>query len=252
MAFRVIARLDVKPPALVKGIHLEGVRKLGDPAVFAQRYYEQGADEIDYHDAVASLYARNSIGELITHTSGHAFVPLTVGGGIRSVEDATDIVRRGADKVCVNTAAVARPCLLTEIADVLGSQAVVLSVEAKRLPGGGWEAYTDGGREHSGVDVRAWVERAQALGAGEVLLTSIDTEGTRTGHDLPLIEAVRAVCDVPLVAHGGAGSPAHVVEAQQAGADAAAIASLLHFGIATVADVKAALAAAGVEVRPCA
>ena len=248
MAFRVIARLDVKPPRLVKGVHMEGLRKIGDPSEFARSYYGQGADEINYQDIVASLYGRNGIGELVTSTAENIFVPITVGGGIRSIHDAAQMIRNGADKICLNTTAIKTPSLITGIAGLLGSQAVVVGIEAKRL-NGTWTAMTDCGREHTGRDVVKWAEEVQNYGAGEILLTSIDQEGTQTGFDTDLIAAVRSVTSLPLIAHGGAGHPLDAIKAFNAGASAVAIASVLHYGKFQVADFKQALHVAGVEVR---
>jgi cyclase len=248
MAFRVVARLDIKPPALVKGVHMEGLRKLGDPSDFARLYYEQGADEVIYQDIVASLYGRNGIGALVTATAESVFVPITVGGGIRTISDAAQMIRNGADKVCLNTAAIKSSPLITEISQLLGSQAVVIGIEAKRLKGG-WTAMTDCGREHTGRDVLDWVMEAQAHGAGEILLTSIDREGTLTGFDIELITAVRGITQLPLIAHGGAGSPADAVKAFDAGASAVAIASAFHYNRFTVSDFKRALLDANIEVR---
>lgn len=248
MAFRVIARLDIKPPALVKGIHMEGLRKLGDPSEFARDYYLQGADEVNYQDIVASLYGRNGIGSLVTATAESVFVPITVGGGIRTISDAARMIRNGADKVSLNTAAIRTPTLITEIAQLLGSQAVVIGVEAKRHRGR-WTAMTDCGREHTGRDVLEWVKQAEDCGAGEVLLTSIDQEGTLGGFDIELIKAVRAITQLPLIAHGGAGDPDDAVKAYDAGASAIAIASVLHYDRYAVSDFKRALADANVEVR---
>jgi cyclase len=249
LARRLIARLDVKAPNLVKGIHLEGLRVLGDPEEHAVRYYEQGADEIVYMDIVASLYGRNNLADLVERTASRVFVPLTVGGGVRTLDDVSRLLRAGADKVAINTAAVARPALLTEAARAFGAQCIVLSIEAKRRSaGGGWEAYTDNGREKTGLDVAEWARRGVELGAGEVLLTSVDQEGTRKGFDLDLLRAVADV-PVPLIACGGAGEPAHLGQAFHAGADAVAIANLLHYKTHTVGELKAALRTAGIEVR---
>ena len=244
----MITRLDVKPPFLVKGIHLEGLRKVGEPAEFADRYYRQGADEIAYHDIVASLYGRNTIDELLTRSAEGVFIPISVGGGLRSVEDALRVVRLGADRICLNTAAVRRPGLIQEIAAVLGSQAVILGVEAKRHEAG-WEAMTDNGREHTGLDAIEWIREVTALGAGEIQLTSIDREGTRRGFDIDLIENARSATSLPLVAHGGAGNADDVLQAHLAGADAAAIASVLHYEDNSIAEIKDHLRANGVEVR---
>ena len=248
MAFRVIARLDIKPPMLVKGVHMEGLRKMGDPSEFARSYYGQGADEINYQDIVASLYGRNGIGSLVTSTAKSVFVPMSVGGGIRTIHDAARMIRNGADKICINTAAIKTPALITEIAALLGSQAMVVGIESKRL-GGTWTAMTDCGREHTGLNVLEWAEQLQDLGAGEILLTSIDQEGTLTGFDTKLIRAVRSVTALPLIAHGGAGQPTDAIRAFEAGASAVAVASVLHYDKFQVADFKEALDEAGIEVR---
>jgi imidazole glycerol-phosphate synthase subunit HisF len=253
LAPRIVARLDIKAPNLVKGIHLEGLRVIGDPAEHALRYYEQGADELLYIDIVASLYGRNSLADLVERTARQVFVPLTVGGGVRSSDDIARLLRAGADKVAINTAAVARPALLTEASRIFGAQCVVLGIEAKRAPSGksrgsGWEAFTDNGREKTGLDVVEWAKRAVDLGAGEILLTSIDNEGTRKGFDLELVRAVGAAVGVPVVASGGAGEAGHVHEAIAAGADAVAIAGLLHYRATTVGAIKSHLAERGVEV----
>lgn len=245
---RVIARLDIKAPNLVKGIHLEGLRVIGNPATYAERYYEQGADELLYMDIVASLYGRSTILSIIRAAAARLFVPLTVGGGIRTIEDVREVLRQGADKVAINTAAVRRPELLTEAARIFGSQAIVVSIEAQRTEHG-WEAFTDNGREHTGLDAIAWAQEAVAMGAGEVLITSIDQEGTRRGFDLPLLRAVRERVGVPVIASGGAGSVDHVVEAFVAGADAVAVASMLHYGDTTIGDLKTDLARKNIPVR---
>jgi cyclase len=245
---RVIARLDVKAPNLVKGIHLEGFRVIGSPEAHALGYYEQGADELLYMDIVASLYQRNNIVDLVARTASEVFVPLTVGGGVRKVDDVYALLRAGADKVAINTGAVHNPALLRDASRVFGSQCVVLSIEAKKTSRG-WEAYTDNGRERTGLDVLEWVKRGVDAGAGEILVTSVDQEGTRRGLDLELIRAVASCVPVPLIACGGAGTPRHVVEGVLAGADGVAVASLLHYREATVRDVKGALSADGFAVR---
>jgi cyclase len=250
VSIRLIARLDVKGANLIKGIHLEGLRVVGDPNERARRYYEAGADELIYMDVVASLYGRNSLTDIVRHTTDEVFVPLTVGGGVRAVDDVELLLRSGADKVALNTAAVARPELIAEIARRFGSQCAVLSVEAKRQAPGRWEAYTDNGREHTGLDVVEWVRRAVELGAGEVLLTSVDREGTRGGFDVDLVGAVSAAVDVPVIASGGAGTLEHVVEVvRDGGADAVAVADAIHYDRITFAEMRAALADAGFEVR---
>ncbi len=230
MSVRLIPRLDIKAPNLVKGVHLEGLRVLGDPARFARFYYQQGADELLYMDIVASLYQRNTILELVQATSREIFIPLTVGGGLRSLEDMRRALGRGADKVAINTAALARPELIREAAREFGSSAVVVSIEAKRRSDGGYEAYCDCGRERSGREVVEWACRACELGAGEILLTSIDQEGTGGGYDLELTRLVSRAVPVPVIACGGAGQPGHLVQVvREGGADAVCLASLLHY-----------------------
>jgi imidazole glycerol-phosphate synthase subunit HisF len=247
---RLIARLDVKGPNLIKSIHLEGLRVIGAPNEHALRYYRQGADELIYMDCVASLYGRNNLREIVRSAAQDVFVPMTVGGGVRSVDDASDLLRSGADKVAVNTAAVANPQLISDLARRFGSQCVVLSVEAKSVGANHWEAYTDNGRERTGLDVVDWVKRGVSLGAGEILLTSVDREGTRRGFDVPLLRAVTAEVAVPVIASGGMGKPEDVVEAVRQGqADAVAMADILHYRRATIADVRHAASAAGLEMR---
>ena len=246
---RVIARLDIKAPNLVKGIHLEGLRVIGDPAEHAVRYYEDGADELIYLDIVASLYGRNNLQDVVRRTAAQIFVPLTVGGGVRSVDDVRDLLRAGADKIAINTAAVRRPELITELSHAFGAQCVVLEVQAKRLPGGGWEAYTDNGRERTGLDAVTWARRGIELGAGELMVTSVDREGTRKGFDLELMRLLGRDLPVPVIASGGAGSVSHVAEAFEAGADAVAVATLLHYRAETIASLKTELATRGIDVR---
>mgnify|MGYP000545244791 CR=1 FL=1 len=247
---RLIARMDIKGPNLIKGVHLEGLRKIGDPQARAARYYAEGADELIYMDVVASLYGRNSLVDVVRHSTEHIFVPITVGGGVRSIADADQLLRAGADKVAINTAAVHRPELISELTRQFGSQCIVLSVEAKRRADGGWEAYTDNGREHTGRDVVAWVQEAEALGIGEILLTSVDMEGTRKGMDLALVHAVTSVVDIPVIASGGAGNAAHVVQAVSEGhADAVAVADMIHFDRVNLVELRAGLAGAGLSLR---
>jgi cyclase len=247
---RLIARLDIKGPNLIKGIHLEGLRVIGSPNVHALRYYRQGADELIYMDCVASLYGRNSLGEIVQAAAQDVFIPMTVGGGIRSVDDATYLLRSGADKVAVNTAAVANPRLISDIARRFGSQCMVLSVETKHIGRDRWEVYTDNGREKTGLDVIAWIKQAVALGAGEILLTSVDREGTRKGFDVEMLKAVTAEVGVPVIASGGMGKPEDLLDAVQNGqADAVAMADILHYGRATVGDIRAAAVAGGIKVR---
>lgn len=247
---RLIARLDIKGPNLIKGVHLEGLRVIGPPNESALRYYQQGADELIYMDCVASLYGRNSLGEIVQAAARDVFVPMTVGGGIRSLDDATHLLRCGADKVAINTAAIANPQLIAEVAHRFGSQCMVLSIEAKEVGPGRWEAYTDNGRERTGMDVVEWVKRGVKLGAGEILLTSVDREGTRRGFDLPLVRAVTREVNVPVIASGGMGKVEHAIEVvQQAEPDAVAMADILHYKRATIGDIRRAAQAAGLAVR---
>ena len=228
---RLIARLDVKDTNLVKGIQLEGLRKLGNPNLFAREYYEQGIDELLYIDIVASLYNRNNLSDIVRKTVDDVYIPVCVGGGLRSVEDVRHILSMGADKVAVNTAAIKRPELITEVANAFGSQCMVLSIQAKRnrtWPGK-WEAYYDNGRAHSGYDVVEWAKRGVALGAGEILLMSVDNEGLQRGMDLELIEAVTKAVNVPVICGGGVGCGDDIVDGAKAGADAVACAAVLNY-----------------------
>lgn len=236
--FRLIARMDIKGKHLIKGVHLEGLRKVGSPQEYAQKYYQQGADELIYMDAVASLYERNSLTELIKDTVKSVFIPITVGGGIRTVEDATNVLRSGADKVAINTAAVRSPKLISEMAEKFGSQSVVISIEAKRTSPGQWEVYTDNGREKTGKDVLTWVKEAVTLGAGEVLLTSIDQEGTRKGLDQALITAVCQIVSVPVIASGGYHQVDDARQTYNNGASAVAIADALHYDRSTIPQIR--------------
>jgi cyclase len=230
MNIRIIPRLDIKGPNLVKGIHLEGLRVLGKPERFARYYYEQGADELFYMDAVASLYERNSLLPIVEKTSREIFIPLTVGGGLRSVEDIRKVLRAGADKVSINTAAIGRPRLIHEASRAFGSSTIVVSIEAIKKPNGTYEAYTDYGRQSTGVDAFEWAVRAAELGAGELVVTSIDNEGTAKGFDIELTRKIAQSVPIPVIASGGAGSVSHVHDAVAHGkADAVSIASVLHY-----------------------
>ncbi|MBC3932353.1 MAG: imidazole glycerol phosphate synthase subunit HisF [Undibacterium curvum] len=250
MPTRLIPRLDVKGKNLIKGIHLEGLRVIGDPQAFARKYYEDGADELLYVDVVASLYGRNSLHDIVRRTAQDVFVPLTVTGGLRSVDDVREMLRAGADKVGINTAATKRPELIREVARKFGSQCMVLSIEAKRTSAGKWEAFTDNGREPTGLDVVEWAQRGVELGAGEILLTSVDHEGTREGFDTDLIAAVASVVPVPVIASGGMGQPHDIANAVRDGhASAIAMADILHYGRATLADIRAAARDANLDVR---
>jgi cyclase len=225
---RVIPRLDIKGPNLVKGIHLEGLRVLGRPEQFAELYYEAGADELLYMDAVASLYGRNSLAEIVERTSRVLFVPLCVGGGLRTIDDIRQVLRAGADKVALNTGAMKDPTLISRAVKSFGSSTVVVSMEVIHT-GTRYECFTDFGREASGVDAFEWAERAAELGAGELLVTSVDRDGTGRGFDLDLVRGVAERVSIPVIASGGAGTVGHVAEVIDAGADAVAIASLLHY-----------------------
>jgi imidazole glycerol-phosphate synthase subunit HisF len=247
---RIISRLDIKGPNLIKGIHLEGLRVIGSPNEHALRYYQQGADELIYMDCVASLYGRNSLGDIIQSAAKDVFVPMTVGGGIRSVDDAANLLRCGADKVAVNTAAVTNPKLITDISRRFGSQCFVLSIEAKQTGHKQWEVYTDNGRERTGLDVIDWVKKGVDLGAGEILLTSVDREGTRKGFDTDLVQAVTKEVSVPVVASGGMGKPEDLINVvKDGGADAVAMADILHYNRATIDFIRCAAISAGIEVR---
>lgn len=247
---RLIARLDVKAPSLVKGIQLEGLRKIGDPNAFAQKYYQQGIDEILYMDIVASLYERNSLFEIVKKTAQDIFVPLTVGGGIRSIENVTEMLRAGADKVAINTAAVKKPELIREVSQRFGSQCMVLSIEAKRLAPKKWEVYYDNGRERTGIDVLDWALKGCALGAGEILVTSIDKEGTAKGFDVELVQTIANAVPIPVIASGGMGTIEHFTEVVKAGkADAVAMAHVLHYNKISIQDIREAARQSGIGVR---
>ena len=232
MTIRVIPRLDIKGPNLVKGIHLEGLRVLGKPEWFARAYYEQGADELLYMDVVASLYQRNNLLDIVARTARDIFIPLTIGGGLRTLEDIRTVLRAGADKVSLNTAAIRRPEFIREAAHHFGSSTIVVSIEAIRQPDASYEAFTDNGRERTGIDAIEWAKRAAELGAGELLVTSVDHEGTGTGCDLELIQRVAKAVSIPVIACGGAGRAEDVASAVvQGGADAVCVASMLHYDL---------------------
>tara|TARA_B100000315_G_C14492177_1_gene548125 strand:+ start:292 stop:1056 length:765 start_codon:yes stop_codon:yes gene_type:complete len=247
---RLIARLDIKGPNLIKGVHLEGLRIIGDPQKIALKYYEDGIDELLYMDIVASLYNRNNLHDIVKHTAQNIFVPLTVGGGVRSVDDASLLLRSGADKIAINTAAIKRPKLIEEVADRFGSQCMVLSIEAKKISGGKWEAYIDNGRESTGVDVYEWAKQAEESGAGEILLTSVDNEGTRKGFDIELIKTVSLAVNLPVIASGGMGNVQHLTDVVNEGyADAVAIADVLHYNRLSINDIRKRASDSGLSVR---
>jgi len=247
---RVIPCLDVDAGRVVKGTNFVDLRDAGDPVELAARYDAEGADEVVFLDITATSGKRDTIVELARRTADDVFVPFTIGGGIRSVADAQAVLDAGADKVSVNSAAVARPELIDELADVFGVQCVVLAIDAKARPGGSsWEVFVAGGRTPTGRDVVAWASEGVRRGAGEILVTSMDRDGTEHGYDLSLTAAVASTVDVPVIASGGAGSLEHLAEALRAGADAALAASIFHYGQHTVGEAKRYLADAGIPVR---
>jgi len=254
VAVRVIPCLDVDAGRVVKGVNFENLRDAGDPVELARAYGDAGADEVTFLDVSASAAGRETTIDVVRRTAEGVFVPLTVGGGVRTVEDVDRLLRAGADKVGVNTAAIARPELISEIASRFGNQVLVLSVDARRCRDGvetasGYEVTTHGGRRGTAIDAVEWAARGQELGAGEILLNSMDADGTTDGFDLEMTRDVRAVVSVPLIASGGAGQARHFVEAALAGADAVLAASVFHFGTLTVAEVKEAMRDAGIAVR---
>jgi len=227
---RVIARLDIKGPNLVKGIHLEGLRVLGKPEDFARYYYENGADELFYQDVVASLYERNSLHEIVSRTARESFIPLTVGGGIRTTDDIREVLRAGADKVSINTAAIRNPAIIREAANKFGSSTIVVAIEAIKQSDGRYLAFVDNGREVTGVEVVQWAKKVEELGAGEIVITSVDREGTGKGFDIDLTHKVATQVGIPVIAHGGPGKKEHISEVITNGkADAVAVASMIHY-----------------------
>ncbi|MEI7624870.1 MAG: imidazole glycerol phosphate synthase subunit HisF [Actinomycetota bacterium] len=246
---RVICCLDVDAGRVVKGTNFVDIRDAGDPVALAELYDKAGADELVFLDITATHEKRETIVDLARRTAENVFIPFTIGGGIRSVADAQAVLDAGADKVAVNSAAVARPALINELAKQFGNQCVVLAIDAKRV-GEGWEVFVAGGRTATGLDVIDWLKEGVRRGAGEILLTSMDRDGTKSGYDTALLSAAAAAVRVPVIASGGAGTLEHLVEGLQAGADAVLVASIFHYGDHTVAQAKAALAAAGVAVRP--
>jgi imidazole glycerol-phosphate synthase subunit HisF len=249
VAVRVIPCLDVDGGRVVKGVNFLRLRDAGDPVELAAAYDAQGADELVFLDISASAERRDTMVDVVARTADQVFIPLTVGGGVRSVEDVDRLLRAGADKVSLNTAAIERPELLSEVAGRFGAQCVVVSVDARRVPGGGFEVTTHGGRRGTGLDAVAWAARAAGLGAGEVLLNSMDADGTRAGFDMELIRAVRAAVSVPVIASGGAGQAGDFAPAVAAGADAVLAASVFHFAAIGIGEVKESLRAAGHPVR---
>jgi imidazole glycerol-phosphate synthase subunit HisF len=236
---RIIARMDIKGPHLVKGIHLEGLRVLGQPESFAKHYYEQGADELMYMDVVASLYERNSLSDIITRTAKQSFIPLTVGGGLRTIADINSVLRAGADKVCINTAGINQPDFIKQASKKFGASTIVVAIEAIQQPDGSYLCYTDNGREHTGVEAIAWAKKVEELGAGELVITSVDNEGTGSGFNESLTNLVSDAVSIPVIAHGGAGSIHHINAVfANTNCDAVALASILHYK--ALEDVAAA------------
>ena len=229
VSFRVIPKLDIKGPNLVKGMHLEGLRVLGKPEEFAKYYYDQGADELIYQDVVASLYGRNSLNEIISRTAKEIFIPLTVGGGIKSVDDVSAILKAGADKVSINTAAINNPDLITELSEIYGVSTIVISIEAIKQSNGEYLAFTDNGRNETGLNAIEWAVEAESKGAGEILITSVDKEGTGEGIDREIVTEISNNVSIPVVAHGGIGSKEDVLELCKLGLSGSAIASMFHY-----------------------
>ncbi len=247
---RIIPRLDIKGQNLIKGVQLEGLRVVGDPEKFAQKYYEEGADELIYSDVVASLYGRNNLFDMVAKTAKRIFIPLTVGGGIRSVDDVEALLKCGADKISVNSAVIKRPELISEISSRFGSQCCVVEIQAKVFEKGQWMALYENGRENSDRDAIDWACEAMERGAGELLITSIDRDGSREGIDLELMSRISSITRVPIIASGGVGSPSDVCDAvDRAVVDAVAIGDLLHFGRASIREVKEHVIQNGIDVR---
>lgn len=250
LAKRIIPCLDVTGGRVVKGVNFVGLRDAGDPVELAARYNEQGADELVFLDITASSDNRDTMVDVVDRTAREVFIPLTVGGGIRSVEDARRIIHSGADKISVNTSAVHRPELITELSLEFGAQAVVLAIDARRVAPGRWNVFTKGGRVDEGIDAVEWAARGESLGAGEILLTSMNTDGVQTGFDCAMTRAVSRATKIPIIASGGAGKPEHFIEVLTGGeADAALAASVFHYGTYTVDELKAELERAGIPVR---
>lgn len=247
---RIIARLDVKNEHVIKGIHLEGLRKVGNPNELAKKYYEQGADEVVFMDAVAAYYDRNSLSDIIKLACKDVFIPITVGGGIRTIEDIQTALNAGADKVAINTKAIGDPEFIKQASRIFGSQCIVLSIVAKKISENKWEAYTDNGREPTGIDVIEWAKKVEKLGAGEIMLTSIDKEGTKKGFDIELNKAVSQAVLIPVISSGGAGKDQDIVSlVSSAHVDAVSVASLLHYDISTISQIKSSLNGNGIKVR---
>jgi cyclase len=247
---RLIARLDVKNEFVIKGIHLEGLRKIGNPNVLAKKYYDEGIDEIVFMDAVASLYGRNNLFNIIEQACREVFIPIAIGGGIRSLHDIELALQAGADKIVLNTQAVKTPQIISDASRVYGCQCIVASIEAKSKGANKWEVYVDNGREETGLDVIEWAKKLEGLGAGEIMVTSIDQEGTKKGFDLALIDELSNAVSIPVIASGGAGKINHIVELhKKTSASAVAIASLIHYNIHSIPEIKEGVAEQGIHMR---
>lgn len=246
---RIIARIDVKNEFVIKGIHLEGLRKVGDPIELASKYYHDGIDEIIFMDAVASLYGRNNLFHVIEQACKSVFIPITIGGGIRSINDIELALKSGADKISLNTQAIKTPEIITEASRIYGSQCIVGSIEAKRK-GNIWEAYVDNGREETGIDAVEWACKLEQLGVGELMVTSIDQEGTKRGFEIPLIEKIAAKVSIPVIASGGAGNPNHITNlCTKTNVSAVAIAAILHYSSYSIIEIKQAMKVSDINVR---
>ena len=247
---RVIARIDVKNEFVIKGIHLEGLRKVGDPNILAKKYYEDGIDEIVFMDAVAAYYDRNSLSHIIEKACEEVFIPITVGGGLKTIEDINQALKSGADKVAINTKAIQTPEFIAEASKIFGSQCIVASIVAKKIDSNKWEAYIDNGREPTGLDVVEWAKKLEELGAGEIMLTSLDMEGTKKGFDVELYQAIQNIVSIPIIASGGMGNAKHGIELlSNTNIDAIAAASIIHYEIDTIKNIKKSLIDNGVKVR---
>jgi cyclase len=246
---RLIARIDVKNEFVIKGIHLEGLRKVGDPIELAKKYYLDGIDEIIFMDAVASLYDRNNLFHIIEEACKEVFIPITIGGGIRSVKDIELALQSGADKISLNTQAVKTPEIITDASRIYGSQCIIGSIEAKRK-GNFWEVYVDNGREETGIDAIEWACKLEQLGVGELMVTSIDQEGTKKGFDIRLVEQIASKVSIPVICSGGAGNPHHITEiCNKTDISAIAVAGILHYNLFSVSEIKSALRAANIDIR---
>jgi len=249
MNHRIIARLDIKKNDLIKGVQMEGWRKVGSPSIFAEKFYLSGADELLYMDVVASLYQRNNLKNIVSEVAEKVFIPITVGGGIDNLKSADELMKSGADKLAINTAATKRPALIKELSEYYGSQAVVVSIEAKKQQNS-WTAMTDNGRNHTGLDVISWAAKCQSLGAGEILITSIDQDGTKKGPDIELIENIVKEIDIPVIYSGGFENENHIKTALDLDLDAVALASAIHYELIDLGKLKTSLFNQNYKIRP--